>query len=248
MRRRVREGWRSPLGLAWALALVACGQRSADAPASPPDPGLDDAVALDDVTSAADTTSAPDAAEPIDAAPFPVRRLPCVGRSGLAKGLPSDGYGALEGELVSIVPPGNKTCPSDADHLHLQVLVDAKRYDVAVTIDTTFAPPLALYVKPLPPTLPPLGWADERFDYEKNLGIPSADFKPLDKAALLARLQTELAKAARVRLFGRGYTDGTGAHFVHRNGRDRDGVLIVHRAEPDGSDRAIALRFANQVF
>ncbi len=228
----------------WWLAVVAlvvplgCSDEPLQTPGVEPDTGVEDTL-VDEVEGV-------DAA--VDATPFPVRRLPCVGRTGLATDLPADGYGALEGELVSIVPPGTKNCPADSDHLHLQVAVGSKRYDVAITIDSTTSPPLAIHVQPLAPTLPAVGWANDTFDYEKALSVPSADFKPLTKAALLARLQTELSTAARVRLFGRGYTDGTGTHFIHRNGRDRDGVLIVHRVEAGGGDRAIALRFANQVF
>lgn len=208
-------------------------------------PGVGDAG--DEDTQVGDgATVAPDAE--VDAAPFPVRRLPCVGRSGLASDLPSDTYGALEAELVSIVPPGTKNCPSDSDHLHLQILVGSKRYDVALTIDSATSAPLAIHVQTMGPTLPSPGWATDTFDYEKMLSVPSADFKPLARDALLARLQSELSTAARVRIFGISYTDGTGTHNVHRNGRDRDGVLIVHRVEAGGADRAIALRFSDQVF
>lgn len=208
-------------------------------------PGVGDAGEED--TQVGDAATTPDGE--VDAAPFPVRRLPCVGRTGLATDLPSDVYGALEAELVSIVPPGTKNCPSDSDHLHLQVLVGSKRYDVALTIDSATSAPLAIHVQTMGPTLPTPGWAtDTTFDYAKMLSVPSADFKPLARDALLARLQSELSTAARLRIFGISYTDGTGTHNVHRNGRDRDGVMLVHRVEAGGGDRAIALRFSDQVF
>jgi len=231
---------------AWALAFslpafslpLACAQ---EAQTTPGIEGTEDDTAVADSLVVTDTAVG-------DAAPFPVRRLPCVGRTGLASDLPADAYGALEGELVSIVPPGTKNCPSDSDHLHLQVLVGSKRYDVALTIDSTTSPPLAIHVQSLPPTLREPGWANSTFDYGKSLAVPSADFKPLTREALLARLQSELSTAARVDIFGRAYADGTGTHNVHRNGRDRDGVVVIHRVEAAGADRAIALRFADQVF
>jgi len=181
--------------------------------------------------------------------PFAVRRLPCARRDQLANDLPPEVFGALEAELVSIVPPGTRDCPSDPSHLHLQLLIDTKRYDVAVTIDSDFGAPLAIHVQKRPPaSLPPDGWSDATFDYNRDIGTPSADYEALTRDALLTRLQDELAIAARVRVHGRSYMDGTGVHNVHRNGRDRDGVIVIHRVEPDGGDRAIALRFANQVF
>ena len=238
--------------VAWLAALLlGCGAAEDPLGASE-DAGAAEASA-DDATGDVASNDGPagdgspaDAA--VDAAPFPVRRLPCVDRTKLAGDLPNDGYGALEAELVSLVPPGTKSCPADPDHLHLQVLVDARRYDVAITIDSDTAAPLAILVKSRPPSLPGVGWANDTFDYERELATASADFKPLDKAALLARLTTELSKVSRLRVFGRGYTDGTGTHFVHRNGKDRDGALILRRVEPGGGDRVIALRFANQVF
>jgi hypothetical protein len=185
--------------------------------------------------------------DPADAAPFPVKRSACVSRAELATDLPADQMGALEGELLAIVPPGNKACPSDPDHLHLQIAVGTKRYDVAITIDSELNAPLAIYAQKRAVTpIPADGWATATFSYEKDLAVPSADFTALARDALLTRLQTELTSAARVRIYGRSYTDGTGLHNVHRNGRDGDGLILIHHI--DGGDRAIALRFANNVF
>ncbi len=188
-----------------------------------------------------------DTAVAADASPFPVRRLPCVQRAALARDLPFDEWGALEGELVTVVLPTDKSCPTDPDHLHLQIAVADKRYDVAVTVDSDFGAPLAIHSKKLPAgALPPEGWAVAPFDYTRDLGTPSADYQALGRDALVTRLATELSSAARVRIFGRAYTDGTGVHNVHRNGRERDGLILVHHI--DGGDRAIALRFASDVF
>lgn len=228
---------RATLLLALTFSFTACGQGSPDVPGVTGDGG--------------DDTSATDAALEADAAPlepFPVVRLACVGTSSLAKDLPpGEPYGALEGELVSLVPPGTKGCPEDPDHLHLQVRVGTKRYDVAVNIDSTSHEPLGFATKSFGPALPPQGWAAETFDYPRDLGIVSADFEKLDKAALLARLMKELSTAARIRVYGRAYADGTGLHNIHRNGKDRDGGLLIRRANASG-DRFLGLRFATDVF
>lgn len=182
-----------------------------------------------------------------EVAPFPVQRVACLSTGALAHDLPSEQMGALEGELVSIVPPGVKGCPSDPDHLHLQIAVGSKRYDVAVTIDSDFGAPIALHApKRAVSPLEPEGWSVAKFDYSKNLGTPSADYQALGRDALLARLQSELATAARVRVFGESYADGSGLHKVHRNGRGGDGAILVRHV--DGGDKVIALRFATDVF
>ncbi len=220
-----------------ALSSAGCGQGSPDVPGVTGDGGDD--------TAAADAASEADAA-PLE--PFPVVRLACVGTSGLASDLPpGEPYGALEGELVSLVPPGTKGCPEDPDHLHLQVRVGTKRYDVAVNIDSTSHEPLGFTTKAFAPLTPAQGWSADTFDYPRDLGIVSADFEKLDKAALLARLMKELSTAARIRVYGRAYADGTGMHNIHRNGKDRDGGLLIRRANASG-DRFLGLRFATDVF
>jgi hypothetical protein len=217
---------------ALAARLFGC---ASEAPVTPGVTPPEDAAAD---TAVADTSGA---------APFPVRRLPCVSRTMLARDLPPEQMGALEGELVSIITPTNKACPTDPDHLHLQIAVGDKRYDVAITIDSDFGAPVAIYSHKRPVgAVPPDGWAAATFDYNKDIGTPSADYQALAPDAMLARLQTELESAARVRIFGRSYLDGSGVHNVHRNGTDRDGVILIHHI--DGGDRAIALRFASDVF
>jgi hypothetical protein len=211
-------------------------------------PGVTDSASPDDSSAetigdvvTVDTTG--------DVAPFPVRRLPCTPRGSLATDLPLDQFGALEGEIVSLVPPGTGGgCPADADHLHLQVDVSGKRYDVAVTIASVDGTPMAIMTKDLAPALPATGWSTAGFDLAKDIGVASADYTSLTKGPLLARLESELATASRVGIHGRSYTDGTGLHNVHRNGGAHDGVILMRRNGVGGTDHAVALRFSGDVF
>lgn len=229
------------IGVKWLLcvlvqATAACSSEPLVTPGVAQDSSVEDTTAVVEVGP--------------DGAPFPVRRSACVTRAELAKDLPVTQMGALEGELLSIVPPGHKTCPSGPNHLHLQVAVGSKRYDVAVRVDSEVGAPLAIFVqnKPLSP-IPADGWSGALFDYTKDIGKPSADYQALTRDALLARLQTELANASRVRIFGSSYTDGTGVDKVHRNGREGDGAIYIHHYPSEsGGDRVIALRFSNDVF
>jgi hypothetical protein len=221
--------------------LVACGSSKSE-----PGPGVELDSAIDDAAIDVAAETSVDAGP--DSAPFPVKRLPCVQRSSFANDLPAGAYGAIEAELVTIIPPGMKGCPGDTDHVHLQIAVGDKRYDVAMTVDSMINAPLAIHLQTLPDVVPDLGFAMATFDYERDLGTPSADFAATAKDALVAKLVDALKDAGRIRVFGQIYDDGTGIHFVHRQASNRDGVLIVHRVEAMGADRAIALRFSNQVF
>jgi hypothetical protein len=180
----------------------------------------------------------------------PVRRLPCVGTSGLATDLPANAYGALEAELVSIVPPDTHTfCPNDTDHVHLQVEVGTKRYDIAITVnDNTDAGPMFYYEHDLAPSPLDAGWNGVGFDYVRNLGVHSGSFTASPKAAIVSMLQTTLADVSTLTIHGHAYTDGTGAHNVHYNHGGKDGVLLLHGKGDAGADLAIAFRFVNDSF
>ena len=235
-----------------ASLLLGCGSSGSSGDPSTTDAndgGVDGVSSDTPVDSpATDTGSRPDTASPPTDGAAPTR-LPCLPRGSLATDLPLDVSGAFEGELVSLVPPGTGGgCPTDADHLHLQVAVGSKRYDVAVTIyDSPGGAPLAWIAKDLAaaPTVAP-GWSSTvRLDFLADLGVHSGEFAPLAKTALLTQLETELASASAVRIFGRSYTDGTGLHNVHRNGGGHDGAIFVHHGS---IDHVVALRFSTDTF
>lgn len=246
---------RIPARKAWALWLLllaaGCGSSSAGGVIATNDTGGsgDDAAPVDDATPL-DATGV-DTATPLDDGVVfpPVRRLACVPLSGLAHDLPITLWGAVEADLVAITPPGAAgNCPSDSGHVHLQLDITGKRYDVAVNIESTAGDPMSILTKDLPAQLPALGYSNSSFDYPLTLGVHSTDFVAIAKAALVARLQTELKTASRVSIHGLTYTDGSGIHDVHKNNPGRDGVIIVRRGGAGGSDHAIALKFSTDVF
>jgi hypothetical protein len=230
----------------FSLVFPACGgSTTGGGPTTDQDSGspTDDTAVSDD---AGDETAADTITPPGDAT---VRRLPCLPSTKLSGDLPLDQYGALEGELVSIVPPGSHGCPEDADHLHLQIDVGGKRYDVAVTVnDTTGGQPMQIFEKDLAPTTAPQGWSGAGFDFVTNLGAHAASFSPLAEAPLLSKLEGELANVSSISVHGKSYTDGTGVHDVHRNGGGHDGVLLMRGVGAGGMDHAFALHFYNDVF
>jgi hypothetical protein len=236
----------------WLLLLAAgCSGTSGGGVVASNDTGAtgDDATTLDDALPLDDALV--DTAAPVDdGVTFPpVRRLACVPLSGLAHDLPITLWGAVEADLVAITPPGAAgNCPNDSGHVHLQLDITGKRYDVAVNIESTAGDPMSILTKDLPAQLPGLGYSNSSFDYPLTLGVHSTDFVAIAKAALVTRLQSELKNASRVSIHGLTYTDGSGIHDVHKNNPGHDGVILVRRGGAGGSDHAIALKFSTDVF
>ncbi len=234
----------------WLLLLVAgcggtpVGKGTVDDVGTGDDGALaDDATPLDDAGG--------DTATPLDDGVVfpPVRRLSCVPQNQLAKDLPITLWGAVEADLVAITPPGAPgNCPNDSGHVHLQLDITGKRYDVAVNVESTTGDPMSILTKDLPAQLPALGYSNSSFDYPLTLGVHSTEFVSVAKAALVTRLQTELKNASRVSIHGLTYTDGTGIHDIHKNSAGRDGVILVRRGGAGGADHAIALKFSTDVF
>lgn len=244
-------------------ALAACGGTTVGT-APPVDDGGGDETTVD--ASPIDT-SAPDAGAdtsivdapavdvgPLDAQPDgaipPPRRLACVPVSALGKAIPVNGYGALEGELVHVEPAGSKNCDANDSHVVIQVQANGATYEVAIDIGSTGAMGSAVgyATKDVPATLPPQGWTTVAYDYVSNLGLHSTDMPLNTMAQNSTFVVNALQNVSYLTIHGRGYTDGTGAHDVHRNGGDRDGVLILHGQGAGGADKAIAFRFDTDTF
>ena len=174
----------------------------------------------------------------------PIRNM-CTSSFGSALNSP---YGRLDGELVALVPPGHHGCNGDSDHFHLQVRSSGSIYDIAITV-TDLNGGAVDYIavdRPLFGAPWAEGWhADASIDYV-TLGLHAADFAPTAKATLTQDIQTELATATRVSIFASSYTDGTGAHKVHRNGGNTDGALVIRPLA--AVSRALLFHFSTQTF
>jgi hypothetical protein len=171
-----------------------------------------------------------------------------VSSSQLATTLPTNQDGALEGELVAVLPPGSHAgCPSDASHVHLQVLVGNDRYDVA--IDTGQADgAMDIYETTLPASSSPAGWSTAGFDYVTTLGVHASSFTQNSPAAVAQQVQDALANVSTLSIHGLSYTDGTGLHDVHYNGHGHDGVLLLHGQGDGCGDKVVALHFVSNNF
>lgn len=247
-----------------ALGAAACSGGSSGGTTTPSADGGDETALGSDSTAPLDDSTTPPGDSttppgdsltppPTDSTPPPpvdapppgdsgVSPLPCVGKGSLATDLPHDIEGALEGDLVGI------GCPGDADHLHLQIAVGSKRYDIAVPVyDSKGGAPIGVYVKDLPAGSAAPGWSTAGFSYTADLGVHSSDFTMLDKPGMLARLKAELSYA-HVSLHGKSYTDGTGVHDVHYKDDRHDGIILLRGRGAGGTDHAVAVRYSSASF
>ena len=218
--------------LAFVLGIVltsACTDNTV-APRQPPDPT---AVVDED----AGTQPEADAAPPFDDGT--PTRVACVGTLG--SGLTPD-HGRLDGQLVSVLGPTERGCPSDPDHLHLQVKMKGSVYDIAINLDVLEG---EADVK-LPGIPFDEGWHPMTLDYVADLGLHSTDITLATATPVRERVVAALANANNISIFGTGYPGSDGAHIVHYKGRGLDGAIVVNPRAPTA--HVIAFRFDNDTF
>ena len=222
--------------LAFALAVIAV-VAGCDGGALAPPPGRapSDPYAAGDAGDGDGSTA--DAAPAFDDGT--PTRVAC--KSALGSGL-SPEHGRLDGQLVSIVGTSDRGCPSDAQHLHLQVLMKGAIYDIAVNLDGLEGETDA----PLPGIPFAEGWHPMGLDYVSDLGLHSSAISLTSPAAIRQRVEAALTAANHVSVFGYGYPGSDGAHIVHYNGGARDGAIVVNPSAPRA--HVIAFRFADDTF
>lgn len=208
---------------ALSLALVVVGCDSSTSP--PGSGGATPSGAGDDASAEFD-----------DGAPT---RVKCTG--ALGHGL-SPEHGRLDGQLVSIVPANTRGCPSDADHLHLQVKMNAGVYDISINLQGLEGELDAA----LPGDAFSEGWHPMQLDYVSDLGIHSPAISLESPGAVRARVEAALATANYISVFGTGYDGSDGAHFVHYNRAGRDGAVVVNPRAP--KPHFLVFRFADDTF
>lgn len=166
-------------------------------------------------------------------------RVACT--SALGHGL-TPAHGRLDGQLVAIVSVTERSCPSDAQHLHLQVMMGGAIYDIAVNLDGLEGETDAVL-----PGIPfAEGWHPMDLDYARDLGLHSTALTVTTAAAIRQRVEVVLANANHISVFGYGYPGSDGAHLVHRSAGGHDGALFINPLASKA--HVVAFRFANDTF
>lgn len=211
-------------------------------------PDAPDATTEDSSTAPAEAGTSPtDGGAPAEGATPPPAfddgtpsRVACT--FTLGNGLAPARHGRLDGQLVAIVAPNNHQCPSDSQHLHLQVAMGGATYDIAVNLDG--------FEGELDAKLPGApfaeGWHPLDLDYVRDLGLHSSSLTLTTPSAVRARVELALANANHISVYGTPYPGSDGAHLVHRNGKNQDGALIINPLAAKA--RVIAFRFASDTF
>ena len=221
-----------------------CGGSSLATVPDPDAPGAtteDSSAPTDAGTSTADSSTSAEAASPPSTGDDgPPTRIACT--STLGTGLAPTRHGRLDGQLVAIVAPNDQHCPSDYQHLHLQVAMGGATYDIAVNLDGFEG---ELDAK-LPGTPFAEGWHPLDLDYVRDFGLHSSSLTLTTPGAVRARVELALANANHISVYGTPYPGSDGAHLVHRNGKSQDGALIINPLAAKA--HVIAFRFASDTF
>jgi hypothetical protein len=215
------------------ILLLLAGACSDDAPGA-------DAAAID--AAVIDAAPGVDAPWVDDGTPT---RLPCTETFGSAL---TTAHGRLDGYLVSIVEPGSGGCTADSGHMKLQILVGGAVYDVAVAVESDYGDPdmlIAAWQGMMTSGAWSEGWhPGYNLDYV-TLGMHSGDFVATAKAALVARLEADLADVNHISIYGTGYGPD-GVHLIHREGGGHDGALVLRPLS--GAPYFLLFHFADQTF
>lgn len=228
----------------WIALLLGCRNVPALIDASAGSGGGDDDGGLDGGSSPPPDASTPGLSDDGDA----LMRRSCVESFGDAI-TPALAYGRLDGYLVAIVQPGSSSRPCHADltHLHLQILMLGKTYDVAVNIGGTDVHSKAFDHAPFSTWAE--GWhtgSDVYVEYT-GLGLHSATMPAVIPAAdLAAAITADLASTNRISIYATSYSSEDGAHLVHRNGGGADGLIVTKPLS--GTAHMRAFSFDTQVF
>ena len=175
-----------------------------------------------------------------DGSDGPPTRQPCTNNFG--NGL-TGGYGRLDGFVIAVVPPGNGSCSADRHHVHVQVTAGGQTYDIAVNTDSGF---IAQTDLPLPAGAWSEGWhTGVSLDYPRDLGLHSTDFTAASEATIDQDVESALASANHISVFGTPYNHG-GAHLIHRQSGGHDGAMILDPLSPNA--HLFAFHFSDQTF
>ena len=157
--------------------------------------------------------------------------------------------GRLDGYLTAIVPSTTHGCKSDRSHLHLQIRMSGKIYDVAVNVDDV---KLAEIDAPLLDGEWSEGWHPNMpVDYVSDLGLHSSSFRGQSQANLERTLTTAFASANHVSIYATRYAR-SGVHLVHRarrpdvGGRQLDGAIVLRPTT--GNPHYLLFSFPDQRF
>lgn len=241
----------SSFGSSALILLVACGGSASgntadDGGTTDGGGGPGDAVAEADNDAGGSGPDASSEAPPSNDGP-PSTTSSCTPLSAQTGTAIDTTHGRLDGYLTYIVKQsGPSSCNGDDSHVHLQVKMNGDIYDVAVDIGKFTGDALFYEADmPIPQGAWSEGWHDVGLSYEQ-LGLHSAQFTSEAPATLGQKIESELANANHIAVFGDGYTTGNGCHDVHYLNGTTDGAIVINPLSPTA--HILFFRFSTQTF
>ena len=160
-------------------------------------------------------------------------------------------HGRLDGWLRFVVLTRDRSCPSDDNHVRLQIESLGEIYDVWVNVDATrnVDRRIALAERNAPLIVGAWseGWHTEgtELSYPVDLGVSSTDLVPHTLDELEQIFRVEINPGFPITIYAVGFASGDGAHEVHFNTRGPDGSIVTF---PRANPRYSLMRFDNQTF
>jgi hypothetical protein len=244
--------------LAALLLVAACEDATLEPYRAPGAPGVEDAEDASP-SEAADAGAQParrDAAPSVEDSGTPIKDAApdtavarCTTTFGTALWA---SHGRLDGTVRAVILPGDTTCPSDNDHVIVQIDSAGATYPVWINVESNLPTTVDKVVRVATPSLalPAPAWTNGwhgglSLDYP-SLGLHSStSFTPMPIASLGALIVAKVPIGARVSAYAYGFNTMDGAHKVHRNLGGDDGALVVLGS---GTPTWLAFHFAGQTF
>jgi hypothetical protein len=90
------------------------------------------------------------------------------------------------------------------------------------------------------------GWhPNENLDYAQAFGVSSTQFTAIAESQLATMVESELANANHISIFGTGY-NSQGSHLIHREGSNHDGAIVIDPLSANA--RVLLFSFSTQSF
>lgn len=166
------------------------------------------------------------------------------------------GFGRIDGVVYAVQKPSDTDCTQpNGDHVIIQVLMNGAVYRLVTNVksDRPAADPrVQMLVKsgvPLPAPAFAEGWhtgPDVWIDYVRHFDVHAEQFAPHEMDPLVADIAARIHVGDPISIYAQsGAGRPESAHLVHRNGRGKDGAIVL---QPTTDPTYLLFHFAEQQF
>ena len=170
-------------------------------------------------------------------------------------------FGRIDGTVYAVQKPSDTQCTlPNSDHVIIQVLMNGGVYRLVTNVKSARPPPdggtgdtrVQMLVKdgvPLPAPAFAEGWhtgEDVWIDYVRHFGVHAEEFTPQEMDPLVEDIASRVHVGDPISIYAQsGPGRPESAHLVHRNGRGKDGAIVLN---PTTQPSYLLFHFAEQRF